>query len=125
MTLTIDPESHLLGGYDPRRAFSAAEFAASFSEPPACPVCGTPVSIDRIDVTLNREDEIAHGRSYIPGRWECSRGCNPVTGERYHGGWQIASSTAGWRYTCSCGADIEGTDSAELTRTHQEHGGRT
>jgi hypothetical protein len=121
--ITINPETLMLGGFDSLHAYSAGDFARLTANPPPCTVCGTPVTIQRIDVTLNRQDEIENGRTYIPGMWECPRYCNRMTGERYHGGFHMDISHDGWHYTCSCGADERGTTAAELNRIHCEHGG--
>jgi hypothetical protein len=43
-----------------------------------CPVCDARVERAQIDVTSASD---AYPR-YIPGMWQCPRGCNPDTGER-------------------------------------------
>jgi hypothetical protein len=81
MGLAIDPETLMISGGD--RVFTAGQFALLV--PPPCPVCGATVDVDRIDVTLNAEEEARRGRSYIIGRWECPHHCDPRTGQRRPG----------------------------------------
>lgn len=116
-TLTVDPATHQIPELA-ARLFTAAEFA--LIKPPDCPVCGAPVTIQRIDVTWNAEEEALHGRTYIAGMWECPNYCNPVTGQRWHD-WTIVSGRDGARFRCLCGTDEEVTaDRAnEMMALHQ------
>ena len=41
---------------------------------PPCPVCGTPIEQDMIDVTSYMDP---YPPQYIPGMWECPNGCDP------------------------------------------------
>lgn len=119
--LGIDPETLLLTGYDHQRRFSAAEFAEL--EAPRCTVCGAKVSIQQIDVTFNEADERANGRTYIPGMWHCPHGCNPRTGQRLHGDWEVSRSMGeDWvRFRCNCGADEYTLTNEELAALRDAH----
>lgn len=102
MRVRIDPATLMIDGVE-GRTFTADEFAALV--PPDCPVCGTQVRIDQINVTFSAEEEAAHGRSYIAGMWDCPHGCNPRTGERMHFGQSFESrrGVPGVTCTCTCG----------------------
>lgn len=108
--IQINPDTLRIEGVDGHERRSAAEMAA-LGRPP-CPVCGTPVIIQHIDVTTNAADELRNGRSYVLGSWDCPRGCNPRTGERLHASHN--SSPEG--YGCSCGAS--GLSFADLKENH-------
>jgi hypothetical protein len=110
--LRINPETFMIDGLE-RRTFTAGEFARI--EPPSCPVCGAKVSIDRIDVTFNAEEEARTGRSYIAGRWECPHDCDPRTGQRMHYS-QSFETGMGWegvKCMCSCGDETVTITTAE------------
>jgi hypothetical protein len=119
--LTIDPETLLIAGDAAKRAYSAAEFAAL--ESPDCPVCHLPATVQRLDVTLNAEDERLNGRSYIVGLWDCPRGCDPRTGRRCHSSQTFGKGLDGWRFACSCegGAEHAGLSDAEFAALRREH----
>jgi hypothetical protein len=93
--------------------FTADQFAA-LPRPP-CPVCGDTIHIDRIDVTLNEHDLIAYGRRYIVGRSSCPRGCDPTTGQRFHGYQEQGYGPAGGYFRCSCGVDRSNLTDLERT----------
>lgn len=118
--ITINPETLLLDGLEDR-PLTADEFAQI--RPPACPVCGTTVTIDRIDITLNAEELARQGRTYIAGRWECPRGCNPRTGQRMHYSQSASRSMGapGVTLTCSCGDETVALDQAEMDAWRAEH----
>jgi hypothetical protein len=101
------------------RAFTAGEFAAI--EQPPCPVCGTPVEIERLDVTMNAEDERLNGRSCIAGMWSCPRDCDPRTGERRHYSQQFAAGPDGMSFECSCGVKGEFLTGPELAAMLEQH----
>lgn len=120
----IDPDTLSLTNLDvPDRhsvIYSAQEFAAQ--QWPPCPVCGTTVDVNQIDVTLNEEDERRNGRTYISGPWSCPRGCNPVTGQRLHYAQQFGGGADGGRsFRCSCGTEEYGLSADEFTRLREEH----
>lgn len=119
--LAIDPETHLLTGYERGRRWTVAQRDLVLR--PECPVCRSLVDIQWLDVTANEADEREHGRTFVPGMWSCPHGCNPVTGERWHAGWQIVTNAEGWHYTCSCGVDEHGTGVLGLNKLHADHGG--
>lgn len=51
---------------------------------PGCPVCATPVVVDRIEVTTRMSLE----PEFIDGRWECPNDCNPYRSDpRYTSPW--------------------------------------
>jgi len=119
ITLAIDPESLQLTGAE-RRGFTAGEFAAM--EPPPCPVCGTPVIIDRIDVTENAEDEAANGRTYVPGMWRCPHDCDPRAGQRVHLNCTYGFDAGGAWFECSCGetgSGLRGEDFKSALAIHR------
>jgi hypothetical protein len=116
--LTADPETLDIPELA-HRSFTAGEFAAI--EPPACPVCGAKVTIQRIEVTLNAEDEAANGRSYIAGMWECPRGCDPRTGRRRHFSQSFGLGLSGHFFECSCGMKETDLTGAELVALREEH----
>lgn len=109
---------------EPGCTYSQAEFDR-LPRPP-CPVCGGPTQIDRIDVTRNARELAERGRRYIAGMAECPRGCNPVTGERFHGWTEVTSGwESGFRFRCGCGADElcpSGDRLGELLAEHQQAG---
>jgi hypothetical protein len=87
-----------------RRRFTAAEFARL--EFPPCPVCGTTAQADRLDCTTRADIEEGGERMYLVGRWSCPRGCNPTTGQRFHGSYNLRSDIGMdgyYRFECSCG----------------------
>ena len=53
-------------------SFTAEEFAAL--PRPACPVCGEPVRVEAVDVTMSRD---LPQRRYRAGRWRCTPECTP------------------------------------------------
>jgi hypothetical protein len=87
------------------RSFTADEFAQL--EWPPCPVCGGKLSVQRIDITMNADDEARNGRSYIAGLYECEHHCDLRTGQRVHYGQSFRSGGPdlgdGIECTCSCG----------------------
>lgn len=104
-----------------QETFTAEEFARIV--PPACPVCGATVSVNRIDVTLNAEEEALRGRTYMMGRWNCPHGCDPRTGTRRHYG-QSCKTDAGrdvTECTCTCGDVTLVQNMAEFAAWHDEH----
>ena len=116
---TINPETLLIEGLE-HRTFTAEQFARI--EPPACPVCGATVEIDRIDVTFNAEEEARQGRNYIPGMWRCPHNCNPRTGQRMHYSQSVSSGIgSGYSLECSCGFSQQGLTGDELAALRQEH----
>ncbi len=117
-SLTINLQTLMIDGLE-RRSFTAAEFAEI--KPPACPVCGAEVTIQRIDVTLNAEDEAARGRTYIAGMWACPRDCNPRTGQRRHFSQSVGRDMTGAFFECSCGVKETGLTSAEVETLRVEH----
>ena len=48
---------------------------------PPCPVCGTPIEQDMIDVST-----WAGPSEQIPGMWECPNGCDPRRADPRHTG---------------------------------------
>jgi hypothetical protein len=122
--LTANPQTFGIDGLT-RRVFTAGEFARI--DPPRCPVCGAKVTIERIDITANEEDEARNGRTYIAGMWECPHGCDPRTGERRHYEQKVSSGIDGLALECSCGfsqAYLTGTDLAALAAEHCPPGGK-
>lgn len=69
MPWLIDPPSFGLHGGTPPT--TADEFAEQ--QWPPCPVCGTTVDVDRIDISAFDDVE----PRYIMGQWECPNGCDP------------------------------------------------
>ncbi len=100
-------------------SYSAAEFAAL--PRPACPVCGQPCDVDRIYVTANAAEQAARGDRYMPGMVSCPRGCDPVTGERWHGETSFGRDFDGAYLTCSCGVDVRGVRGDELAALLAAH----
>ena len=72
----IDPHSLQIIGW-PDGRLSESEFAAL--ERPPCPVCGTRVDVQQIDVSCSTDYP---ERMFVQGRWSCPNLCNPRTGER-------------------------------------------
>jgi hypothetical protein len=105
----------------PRGTMTATQFAEMGGQD--CPVCGTRVDVERVDVTPNAAYEWEHGRVYIAGRWACPRGCNPQTGRRYHG--NVAYMANGLaepvRATCTCGGEAWLTTGSEHEAWRLEH----
>lgn len=101
-----------------RGTFSAEEFARL--EHPPCPVCGTSVEFARIDVTLNREQELREGRRYIVGPWCCPHGCNPITGERMHSQSFGVEDGDAW-FKCMCGTEEHGVSPERMAELHAAH----
>lgn len=97
--LTINPETLFLDGA-PDGLLTGGQFAEL--APPACPVCGAAVEVDRLDATPNEEYEAAHGRGYLVGMWHCPHDCNPRTGQRVHYGQQYSTGPGDAGTTCSC-----------------------
>ena len=102
--LTISPKTLLIEGL-PSGALTADQFGQLI--PPPCPVCGATVRIDRIDVTLNAEEEARRGRSYIAGRWECPHDCDPRAGQRRHYGQSYGRGVGDPGVTCKCSCGDE------------------
>lgn len=103
----------------PIEAMTAAEFAQLVPQP--CPVCGTAVDVDRIDVTPNADYAADWGHVYIAGRWACPRGCDPETGKRYHGGYARHADFEGPRFICSCGDVVYVHTQAECDQFFADH----
>lgn len=118
MSITLDPETFELAGV--ARSYSADRFAAL--EFPACPVCGTRIVADQIEVTPNVEDEARNGRTFVVGRHECPRGCDWRTGERKHFSVTWGQRTDGGFVDCSCGVSVAGLDGGDLVEALREHG---
>jgi hypothetical protein len=103
----------------PSGVMTAAEFAQIPPQP--CPVCGTTVNVEQIDVTPNPMYLAEHGRIYIAGIWSCPRGCDPETGKRYHGGYTRYADFEGPRYVCSCGDTVYVHTQAECDQFFTDH----
>lgn len=67
----IDPDSLQLAG-GPARILTGQEFREQIW--PDCPVCGSSIEVDRVEVTSIQEPI---PRRYIVGRWECPNECDP------------------------------------------------
>ena len=98
---------------------TAAEFARL--EPQPCPVCGTTVDVEQVDVTPNPMYEALHGRLYIAGRWACPRDCDPETGRRYHGRFTLHGDHMTAIYACSCGGEVRVHNQAEHDQFFADH----
>jgi len=102
---------------------TATEFANL--PPMPCPVCGSPVDRDRIDVTSRAHHERTGERQYIVGMWSCPRGCNPVTGERAHLNQEFGSdfgNDVDYWFRCSCGVEEHGLNWVALRELMVKHG---
>lgn len=54
----------------------AEQYPGQYSTPKnGCPVCGGPVQVSMIDTGTKPYHD------FIPGRWDCPRGCDPRTAE--------------------------------------------
>jgi hypothetical protein len=103
------------------RTFSAGEFAQLNA--PDCPVCGTKGELQRLDVTLNEAQLQKEGRRYIPGLWSCPHGCNPNTGQQFHGGqqWETEMIGDGVRFVCSCGVEERHVPAERMNALLSQH----
>jgi hypothetical protein len=70
---TINPETFGLDG--PTGQFSAQEFDAI--ERPPCPVCGTTIDVDRINI----QGAVDRFPVFLIGSWRCPNQCDPRVGK--------------------------------------------
>lgn len=70
---TINPETFGLDG--PTGPLSAQEFRAI--ERPPCPVCGTTIEVDRVNVQMATD----RFPVFLIGRWQCPNECDPRVGK--------------------------------------------
>lgn len=116
----IDPDTMGLTNPDAPRRFTAEEWAQQ--QWPPCPLCGATVEPEQIYITANRRDFELHGHTYMPGLWSCPRGCNPITGERYHGEQTVSREFGGGLgFRCSCGVDESGLTPEEFEQLRAAH----
>jgi hypothetical protein len=73
---SINPETFRLDG--PGGRMSAQEFAAV--ERPPCPVCGTTIHVERVNVQ-GRADRFP---VFIRGPWQCPNECDPRSPREDH-----------------------------------------
>lgn len=69
--LTINPDTLQIEGIEHGRGYTADEVSAMVRPP--CPVCGTPIVIDTLEIAKHGDLR----RLYLLGRWECGQGCDP------------------------------------------------
>lgn len=80
----FDPDSRQLAG-GPSRTLTGAEWRGQVWPP--CPVCGSTIDVERIDVTSKGEAWAVGGvRRYIVGLWECPNECDPRRVDPRRGG---------------------------------------
>lgn len=103
----------------PSGTFTAEEFGR-LPRPP-CPICGTPVDFDRLDVTTREHFDRTGERLYMAGRWSCPHDCDPVAGERRHFNRSSGNDIAGLWFTCSCGFEERGITAERLSALEGEH----
>lgn len=115
----IDPDALCLVNPDRPERFTGAEWAQQ--QWPPCPVCGATVEPDKIYATANQRDFDLNGDTYFPGLWSCPRGCNPETGERFHGEQTTIRDVNGLGFRCSCGVHEVGLTREELDQLRAEH----
>lgn len=69
----INRDLQLVFGDPYRRWLSEEEFDGA--PWPACPQCGAPISVERIETTAPGQE-----RTFMPGQWRCSAGCGTEEG---------------------------------------------